>query len=148
MKKIKRYIPRRTPVSASDLNAIAAEVARLGKLSASPPLVLRSDASGVHLRLQPQREIELAEVTDAPDPEMDGGVQVDDLLPVARVRPSEWLPAVPPASRELVLRASKMTKVGTNWWNMLVPDLDIGDRLFITHINGEWIALAPFENDP
>ena len=102
----------------------------------------------MHLRLQPQREIELAEVTDGPDAEMEGAVQVDDLLPVARVRPSEWLPAVIPPAREVVLRASKMTKVGTNWWNMLVPDLDIGDRLFITHQNGEWLALAPFENDP
>ena len=148
MKKIKNYIPRRTPVSAGDLNAIAAELARLGKLSVSPPLVLRSDAGGVHLRLQPQREIELAEVTDAPDPEMAGPVQIDDLLPVARVRPSEWLPAPPPVAREVVLRASLMTKVGTNWWNMLVPDLDIGDRLFITHQNGEWLALVPFENDP
>lgn len=148
MKKIRRYIPRRTPVSASDLNAIAAEVARLGKLSASPPLVLRSDASGVHIRLQPKPEIDLAEVTDAPTAEMDGAVQVDDVLTVVRVRPGEWLPDEIPAGRELELRASVLTKVGNKWWDMLVPDLDVEDRLFITHINGEFVALAPFENDP
>lgn len=135
-------------MSASDLNAIAAELARLGKLSASPPLVLVSDASGVHIRLQPKPEIALAEVTDGPDAVMDGGDQIDDLMTVVRVRPGEWLPDPIPAGREIELRASKMTKVGTNWWNMLVPDLDIEDRLFITHINGQFVALAPFENDP
>ena len=148
MKKIKRYIPRRTPVSASDLNAVAAELVRLGKLSASPPLVLQSDASGVHIRLQPKPEIDLAEVTDTPTAEMDGEDQVDDLLPVVRVRPGEWLPDVIPAGREIILRASVLPKVGNKWWGMLVPDLGVEDRLFITNINGEFVALAPFENDP
>ena len=62
MKKIQRYIPRKTPVSASDLNAMAAELVRLGKLTVAPPLVLVSDGSGVHIRLQPRREIELVQV--------------------------------------------------------------------------------------
>ena len=50
MKQIQRYIPRQTVVSASDINAIAAELARLGNLTAVPPLVLAETPAGPVIR--------------------------------------------------------------------------------------------------
>ena len=41
-----------------------------------------------------------------------------------------------------------MTKVANKDWDELVPDLEVEDRLFATWINGQYVALAPFEHDP
>lgn len=46
MKDIKRYIPGKTVVSASDINAIAAELVRQGRLTVAPPLVLAETPAG------------------------------------------------------------------------------------------------------
>jgi len=139
MKQIKRYIPRRTPVSASDLNEIVAELVRVGKLSVAPPLAMRSDSSGVHIRLQAKPQIVLVEVGDD---------ATDNILPVFRVRPGEWPPAVIPAERLIELDSHEVTKVANKDWDELVPDLEVEDRLFATWINGQYVALAPFEHDP
>jgi len=68
MKQIQHYVPRKTVVSAADVNAIAAELVRLGNLTVGPPLELTEGAAGPALACPLMPVIRPALITeDAPD---------------------------------------------------------------------------------